>query len=124
METIFRATLFLAGTVNMLPSLLTFMPHRIAASYGIEAPDSNLELLLRHRAVLFGIIGGMMIYSSIAQKYYDLVTLAGLASMISFILLYFLINTDGISKELRGVMIIDAIATILLVTGWVLYSLR
>lgn len=123
MEIIFRTTLFLAGVINLLPSILAFLPDKISKSYGIELPNQNYELLLRHRAILFGIIGGLMIYSAIAKKYYPLATTAGLISMISFILLFLLIGKD-INSELKQVMIIDVIGTIILLLGVLLHLLK
>ena len=72
MEIFFRITLFIAGIINAIPALIAFLPNKITASYGIPIPDANFELLLRHRAVLFGIIGGLMIYSAVTKKYYGL----------------------------------------------------
>lgn len=116
MELIYRITLFLAGLINLLPSLLAFLPARISKSYGIDIPNANYELLLRHRAILFGIIGGLMIFSAITKKSYEISTIAGLVSMTSFIILYFLIG-KGINSELKKVMIVDVIATVVLLIG-------
>ncbi len=120
METIFRITLFLAGIINIIPSFLAIFPEKIAKSYGIEVPDVNYELLLRHRAVLFGIIGGLLLFSAISKKYYEVALVSGLVSMISFILLYFLVG-DGINAELKKVMIADLVASIVLIIGVVCY---
>jgi heme A synthase len=123
MELIFRITLFIAGLINLLPSLLAFLPDKISKSYGIDIPNSNYELLLRHRAILFGIIGGFMIYSAIDKKYYEIATTTGLISMISFIILYFLIDKD-INLELKKVMMIDVVATVILCFGLILFLLK
>lgn len=123
MELLFRIILFVAGVINLLPSLLAFLPEKIAKSYGIEIPNVNYELLLRHRAILFGIIGGLMIYSAIVKKHYELSTIAGLVSMTSFIILYFFIG-NNISSELRKVMMIDVVATVILSVGFILFLLK
>lgn len=123
MELIFRITLFTTGLINLLPMLLAFLPYKISKSYGIDIPNSNYELLLRHRAILFGIIGGLMIYSAIFKKQYEIATVVGLISMISFIILYFLINKD-INSELKKVMVIDVIATLILCVGLTLFLLE
>jgi hypothetical protein len=99
------------------------LPDKISKSYGIDIPNSNYELLLRHRAILFGIIGGFMIYSAIVKKYYELSTIAGLVSMASFIILYFLIGKD-INKELKKVLMIDLVATVILCIGFILFLLK
>ena len=122
-ETIFRITLFLAGIINLIPSLLAFLPDKISKSYGIEIPNGNYELLLRHRAILFGIIGGLIIYAAIVKKYYEIATTVGLISMGSFILLYVLIDKD-INSELTKVMMFDVVATVILCIGLLLMLLK
>ena len=123
MEKIYRIALFLAGIINILPAFLAFIPDKISKSYGIELPNENFELLLRHRAILFGIIGGLMIYSAIAKKYYTIATSVGLISMVSFILLFFLIGKD-INSELKNIMIVDIVASFILCLGLLLFKLR
>ncbi|MFN5479207.1 MAG: hypothetical protein ACK48G_04465 [Chitinophagaceae bacterium] len=123
MEKIYRIALFLAGIINILPAFLAFIPDKISKSYGIELPNENYELLLRHRAILFGIIGGLMIYSAIAKKYYTIATSVGLISMVSFILLFFLIGKD-INSELKNIMIVDIVASFILCLGLLLFKLR
>ena len=122
MEILFRITLFIAGAINLLPSILAFLPQKISKSYGIVVPDVNYELLLRHRAVLFGIVGGLMIYSAITKKIYAISVSIGLISMVSFVILYFLLN--GINKELEKVMKADVVAIIILLTGFLLYKFK
>lgn len=123
MELIFRITLFIAGAINLLPSVLAFLPDKISKSYGIEIPNENFELLLRHRAILFGIIGGLMIYSAVAKKHYEVSTVIGLISMVSFIVLFFLIGKD-INSELKKVMTVDIVGTVLLCIGFILFKLK
>jgi len=123
MEVFFRITLLIAGIINTIPVLIAFLPAKIADSYGITIPDANYELLLRHRAILFGIIGGLMIYSAITKKYYDLATLVGLISMVSFLILYFMMD-GAINAALTKVMKIDAFAIILLLLGFAFYKIN
>lgn len=123
MDLIFRITLFIAGVINLLPSVLAFLPDKISKSYGIEIPNENYELLLRHRAILFGIIGGLMIYSAVAKKHYEVSTVIGLISMISFIVLFFQIGGD-INSELKKVMSIDIVGTVILCIGFILFKLK
>ena len=123
MEIAFRVGLFVAGIINLLPSFLVFLPVKIKDSYGVEIPDVNYELLLRHRAVLFGIVGGIMIYSAITKKYYELSTIIGLISMISFLILYKLVN-GPVNAELTKVMKVDIAGIVILLIGFLLYKMR
>jgi hypothetical protein len=122
MELVYRIALGLAGIVNLLPALLVFMPQNISKSYGVAVPDGNYELLLRHRGVMFGVVGGLILYSAFTKRYYEVSTLAGLVSMVSFVGLYYLIDKP-INAELKLVMQIDVFAIIILMVGLGLYWL-
>lgn len=123
MELVFRICLIIAGIINLIPSILAFIPDKISKSYGIEIPNVNYELLLRHRAVLFGIIGGLMIYAAIVKRHYNLATIVGLLSMISFVILYKLMDGD-VNPELNKVMKIDILAIVILLVGFALYKMK
>ena len=120
MEIIFRITLFIVGTINISPAILTFLPSKISKSYGIEILNVNYELLLRHRAAMFGLIGGLLVYAAISRKLYKVSIFVGLFSMLSFIILYFIIGRE-INAELRKIMIIDIAAVAILLVGFILY---
>jgi len=122
MEALFRISLFIAGGINFLPSLLVFSTEKLSKSYGIKLPNSDLELLLKHRAILFGIVGGLMIYSSITKKHYSMSVTVGLISMVSFILLYLLIGE--INDELGTIMVFDLVAILILTIGYLLYRYK
>lgn len=123
MELIFRICLIIAGIINLIPSLLAFVPDKINNSYGIDVPNINYELLLRHRAVLLGIIGGLMIYAAIVKRHYNLATVVGLISMISFVILYKLMDGE-INPELNKVMKIDILAIVILMVGFGLFKMK
>lgn len=121
MEIIFRICLFIAGIINFVPSILSIIPDKIESSYGVRLDDSNLELLLRHRAVLFGIVGGIMIYSSFTKRYYSLALLIGFISMISFLILFMIVDGE-INSELNKVLKADIVGLIFLITGAGIYK--
>lgn len=115
--------MFIAGVINFVPVMLAFLPSKISESYGVDVSDVNNELLLRHRAILFGIIGGVMIYSAFSKKYCDLAFTIGFVSMISFFVLVKLMDGD-VNTELRNVLNIDIAGIVILLIGLVLYKLK
>ena len=123
MEIVFRMALTIAGIINIIPSILAFAPSKFLSSYGIELPDATFELLLRHRAVFFGIVGGLLIFSAITKKHYELSTSIGLVSMVSFVVIYLLIG-GGITDELKKVVRIDIVAMVILLVGFALYKFK
>jgi len=123
MEIVFRICLFIVGIINIMPSILTFFPNKFKSSYGIDIPNPNFELLLRHRAVLFGIVGGIMIYAALFKSNYNLATIIGLISMVSFVILFYLSN-GTINAELNKVLKIDIFGIVILLVGFLLYKLN
>lgn len=123
MEFLFRSCLFITGIINILPSILAFIPNKISNSYGIEILNSNYELILRHRAVLFGIVGAIMIYSAMTKRNYLMAAIVGLISMSSFVLLY-VITKGEINSELTKIMKIDIAGISILLFGLVMLKFK
>jgi hypothetical protein len=75
---------------------------------------------LRHRAILFGIVGGFMLFSALSKKYYIPATVGGLISMLSYIILFFVVS-GTVNSELTKVLKIDIISCVLLAIGFIVY---
>lgn len=116
MEYLYRLILLVTGLVHLLPFSLAFFANRIPNSYGVSINDPNMQLLLRHRAFLFGIIGFGLIFSAIKKKYYLAASVVGLVSMASFVCLFYWIG--DINAQLQSVMRVDLLvgAALLLIT--------
>ena len=54
------ACLLLAALIHLLPVAGVLGAERLQALYGIPIGDPNLLLLMRHRAVLFGVVGVLL----------------------------------------------------------------
>jgi hypothetical protein len=122
MEYLYRLILLVTGLVHLLPFSLAFFANRIPNSYGVSISNPNMQLLLRHRAFLFGIIGFGLIFSAIKKKYYLAASLVGLVSMVSFICLYYWIG--DINAQLQSVMWVDMLVGAVLLLVTVLYYRR
>ena len=60
---------------------------------------------MRHRAVLFGLLGGAMIYGAFIPKLQVPVIAAGLVAMVSFLLLYY--TQTGDVQSLNSIAMAD-----------------
>lgn len=107
--------LFITGVMHMMPVIGVLGIERLQTLYGIDRVSDDLELLLRHRAVLFGIIGCLMLYSLFESRLRLIAVFVGLASMLSFIALAQL--SDGIGSELKKVVWIDWLCSVLLIAS-------
>ncbi len=112
MKLFLNLALLITGVIHLIPVIGVFGTERLQTLYGIDRVSDDLELLLRHRAVLFGIIGCLLLYSISEPKLQLIAVLVGLTSMLSFIGLAQL--SDGVGLELKKVVRIDWICSMLL----------
>lgn len=77
--------LFLTGLIHLLPAVAAVFPERLQSLYGLEVKNPTEKLLLRHRAVLFAILGIFLLLSAFEPDWYEIASVAGLLSMLSFI---------------------------------------
>lgn len=112
MQRIITLLLVIVGVINFLPVAGILSTEALASAYGITEPAGDLAILLQHRALLFGILGAIIIASAFRQHLQTTAIIAGLVSMCGFIIL------AGISADygtkINNIVIADIIATILL----------
>lgn len=109
------ALILIAGVINFLPVVGLLSRKRLEILYGIEITDPNTEILMRHRAVMFGLIGGFMIYSAISGDFWDWAIGGGLISMILFIVLA--LQTGGYTDPIRKIIKADIFAILCLLAA-------
>lgn len=117
MTLVFRSCLLGVGLLHVLPASLVFFPDQLPNFYGIVPSDDNYVLLMRHRAVFFGLVGGLLLFAAITRQYESLAVTIGLLSMVSFIILSYW-NGSDIHPALVRVRYIDIVATVLLALSW------
>lgn len=116
---VFATILFLvAGAINLYPVIGLLNESTLTRLYGVTITDPNLLLLMRHRAVLFGIIGGIILTAAFRPDMRLTAAIVGLVSMLSFVVLIILSN--GYNAELRSIFIADIIGSVILGSGYML----
>lgn len=75
------------GLLHLYPALGVLGPRRLEALYGVPVNSPDLELLLRHRAVLFGLLGVLLLAAAWRPSLRGVAVVAGLVSMGSFVML-------------------------------------
>lgn len=112
MRKITAALFVIVGLVNLAPVVGVLSASRLEALYGVSLGDPSLIVLLRHRAVLFGIVGALLITAAVRARLRPLAVAAGFVSMLSFLVIAR--NVDGINSKLEQVVAIDLVASLLL----------
>lgn len=107
--------LVLVGVIHALPLLGVLGPAKLTQLYGVSAAEPNLALLLRHRAVLFGLLAAFLVYAAFRPELHRLALPLGLASVVSFLLLAQAVPqlTPGLLAVVRA----DWLALALLLSG-------
>jgi len=98
----------IVALIHLLPLIGVLGDTRLAALYGIEITDPNLLILMRHRAVLFGLLGLFFVIAAFVPKMQWLAITYGVISTLSFILIAY--QVPAYNRELAKVIMIDWVA--------------
>jgi hypothetical protein len=121
MPLITRAALILAALIHLLPTVGALGGPRLTALYGLPITDPNLEILLRHRAVLFGVVGGLLLAGAFHPPLQAAGLAVGLTSVISFLAIAKAVG--GYNRALARVVKADLIALPCLLAGALSHAL-
>jgi hypothetical protein len=90
------AALFaIAGLINAYPVVGVLGAGQLQSLYGTTVSDPDLLLLLRHRAIVLGLLGLLLIAAAASRRLRTLALGAGLASMLSFVALALPLSMHG-----------------------------
>ena len=118
MKIVISSILFILAVIHLLPVAGVLGSDSLTRLYGIYVSDSNTQILLRHRAVLFAIIGLFLLLSVFKSEYQPIAICMGLISVASFLLLTW--SVDGLNSEISRVVKVDWIALMLLLVAGVI----
>jgi hypothetical protein len=115
MRHVVSAMLVVAGIIHLLPASGVLSADHLEQLYGVSFGDPGLTLLMRHRAVLFELLGLFLILAAFRPALQPLAFLAGFISVGSFLWLAW--PLAGLNAEIRRVVLADGVALICLVLG-------
>lgn len=115
MRYIVPAMLFITGVVHLLPLSGVLGSEQLASLYGVAAAEPNLAILMRHRAVLFGLIGSFMLIAVFRPALRTSAIVGGFVSVASF--LYFAAAVGNYNAQIGRVVAVDIVALVCLVAA-------
>ncbi len=121
MEKLWTFLVLVAAAINLAPLAGAFAPERMSASYGVSLDDPNLQILMRHRAVLFGLVGGLLVVTAFHPPLRTVGYTVGFVSMLSFLLVTWLVG--GYNAEIRRVIVLDGIGLAALTAAGLVHAL-
>lgn len=113
--------LIIVGIIHLLPMSGALGSPQLTALYGLDFSEPNLQLLMRHRAVLFGLLGVYLIFSAFRPLHQPTAVFAGFVSVLSYMGLTYAVGETN--RQLQTVFTVDAVALILLILSIILYFL-
>ncbi len=120
MHRLVSAMLVVVAIIHLLPVSGVLGGARLAGLYGIAVDDPNLAILMRHRAVLFGLLGLFILYAAFRPELQVLAFVAGFVSVLSFI--YLAWATGGYNPQIGRVFSADVVALVCLTIGAAAYA--
>jgi hypothetical protein len=123
MRLLVSAMLLIVAVIHLLPLQGVLGPERLSALYGLELAEPNLAILMRHRAILFGVLGLFFLVAAFRSELQFGAIVVGFASVLSF--LWIAWSVDGYNAQVRRVVVADEVAlACLVVAAGALWYLR
>jgi hypothetical protein len=101
------ACLTLAGIIHLLPLPGVLGAGQLTRLYGVATDDPNVGILLQHRAVLFGLLGVLLIAAVFRPEFRVVALVAGLVSTVSFLVIAW--SAGGYNPQLGRVVAADLV---------------
>lgn len=110
MEKLIIGLIVVAGLINFYPVVGILSSEILFNLYKIDSISNDVLILLKHRAILFGFLGGFIIYSAFKPELQIWGIILGLASMLPFIVIALFIGNYGVG--IQKIVVADVIASI------------
>ena len=109
------AMLVVVAVIHLLPLSGALGAGRLTGLYGIAFDEPNLAILMRHRAVLFGLLGAFLLFAAFRPALQTAALVAGFVSVVSF--LYLAWSVGSYNAQLGRVFAADIVALACLIIG-------
>jgi hypothetical protein len=117
-----RATLCIVSLIHLLPLVGLAGRTALENAYGIPVDSPDLQLLLQHRAVLFGLLGTACLMAAFNAPWRPAVWCAALISICSFMLLAW--SMPSYNAAIARVVSVDAVALAMLLLAGAMHVWR
>jgi len=112
------AMLVVVAVIHLMPLSGVLGAERLATLYGLDFGEPGLALLMRHRAVLFGLLGVFLLVAAFRPEWQALALVAGFVSVVSFL---YLAWGGTHNAQVARVVVADVVALACLVCGAAAY---
>ena len=115
--------LVIVGLINFAPVLGVLSAQRLESAYSVSMAGADMEILMRHRALLFGILGAFILFAAFVPAYQTVAMIMAGVSMVGFALLA--VSTGGYNESMGRVLMADLAGIVfLLAAAFMKYIMR
>ncbi len=122
MRHLIAAMLVIVGIIHLLPLSGVLGAAQLTALYGLDFGDPDLAVLMRHRAVLFGLLGAFLLVAAFRPRWQPAALVAGFVSVLSFLVIAW--STGGYNAAVARVVTADLVALACLVVATVAIAIN
>jgi hypothetical protein len=122
MRRVMKGALIVAGLIHFLPVTGVIGADQLTSMYAMPFTDPNLLILMRHRAVMLGLLGGFVLYGAFRPAMQVPAIALGTVSLASIVGLAW--STGGYNQALSRVVLADSIAVLCFLLAAALYAAR
>lgn len=122
MKKIISVLFIVVAIIHLLPVSGVLGSEYLFSLYGLPLKETDISILMRHRAVMFGLLGLFLVYAAFKPAFQPLAFIAGFVSVISFIVLAW--STGDYNEEINRVIFADVFAFICLLLAGILYIIK
>ena len=112
MRHLVSAMLVIVAVIHLLPLMGVLGSEKLATLYGLDFSEPNLAILMRHRAVLFGLLGSFFLYAAFKPSLQPMAFVGAFISLASFLAL--VASAETHNRLVQRVVLVDIIAIVAL----------
>ena len=121
MRYLLMASLIVVGIIHLLPAIGVLGPERLETLYRVTLTDPGLVVLMRHRAILFGLLGSYLVLAAFVPALQLSALVMALLSVVSFLGLA--LSSGPVSPAIARIVAVDWVALAAVAVGFVAYAL-
>jgi hypothetical protein len=118
-EKVITALMLVVAVIHIIPMTGFIGVAKLQLLYGLPIENNSMEILMRHRAVLFGILGVFFAYAAFNPEYQPLAFIMAFVTIAAFF--YLAISVGDYNDGIRKIVMGDIVAAISLVSAIVLF---
>ena len=115
MRYVVSASLVIVAIIHLMPLVGVLGVRQLTRLYDVTFDEPNAEILMRHRAVLFGLLGVFLLGAAFLPAAQPAALLAAFVSVLSF--LWLARSVGGRNQAVGRVVSVDVFALLVLLAG-------